>query len=110
MLSQADQKIVQDLHARLKEVAGELVQSVIVYGSRVWGQAGPDSDLDVALIIQGSSPEMENALQEVAYQVMWDYDFSPIIALKIFDAHTFLKYQELGYSFYRKVAQEGIAL
>lgn len=53
---------------------------------------------------------MENALQEAAYQVMWDYDFNPIIALKIFDAHTFLKYQERGYSFYRKVAQEGIAL
>lgn len=36
MLSQADQRIVQDLYARLKEVAGERVQTVIVYGSRAW--------------------------------------------------------------------------
>jgi predicted nucleotidyltransferase len=56
MLSQTDQKIVQELKARLQEVAGEQVQAVIVYGSRVWGQAGPDSDLDVAVIIQGLYP------------------------------------------------------
>jgi predicted nucleotidyltransferase len=110
MLSQADQRIVQDLYARLKEVAGERVQTVIVYGSRAWGQAGPDSDLDVAVVIQGYTPEIEGSLQEAAYQVMWDHDFIPIIALKIFDANTFLKYQERGFSFYRKVAQEGIAL
>jgi hypothetical protein len=49
-------------------------------------------------------------LQEAAYQVMWDHDFSPIIALKVFDAHHFLDYQKRGFSFYRKVVQEGISL
>jgi predicted nucleotidyltransferase len=110
MLSQTDQKIVQELKARLQELAGDRVQAVIVYGSRAWGMPGPDSDLDVAVIVQGCTPELESALQEAAYQVMWDHDFSPIIALKVFDAQNFLDYQERGFSFYRKVAQEGIAL
>jgi predicted nucleotidyltransferase len=110
MLSQTDQIIAKELKARLKEAAGERVQAVIAYGSRVWGQAGPDSDLDVAVIVRGCTPELEAALQEAAYQVMWDHDFSPIIALKVFDARNFLDYQEKGFSFYCKVAQEGIAL
>jgi hypothetical protein len=38
MLSQTDQKIVQELKVSLKEVAGERLQSVIAYGSRVWGK------------------------------------------------------------------------
>ncbi len=110
MLSQTDRNIVEELKRRLREKAGERLQAVIVYGSRAWGQARPDADLDVAVIVRGLTPEVEAALQEAAYQVMWDHDFSPIIALKVFDADSFAAYQEKGFSFYRKVSEEGIAL
>jgi uncharacterized protein len=110
MLNQIELDIVEELKGRLKKVAGDRLQAMIVYGSRAWGQAGPDSDLDVAVIIQGCTPELETTLQESAYQVMWDHDFTPIIALKVFDADHFMAYQKKGFSFYRKVAQEGIAL
>jgi len=82
----------------------------MVYGSRAWGKPDPDSDLDVAVIVQGLTPEIEAALNEAAYQVMWDHDFSPLISIKVFDADNFAAYQEKGFSFYRKVAREGISL
>ena len=110
MLNQTERDIVEELKGRMREVAGDRLQEVIVYGSRAWGQASPDSDLDVAVIVQGCTPELEAAFHESAYQVMWDHDFSPIIALKVFDADNFAAYREKGFSFYRKVAQEGIAL
>jgi predicted nucleotidyltransferase len=110
MLNQSEREIVEELKGRLKKLAGNHLQSVIVYGSRAWGQAGPDSDLDIAVIIQDCTPELETTLQESAYQVMWDHDFNPIIALKVFDADHFMALQTKGFSFYRKVAQEGIAL
>ena len=47
---------------------------------------------------------------EATYQVMWDHDFTPLISLKVFDAGSFATYQEKGFSFYRKVAEEGIVL
>jgi predicted nucleotidyltransferase len=96
------------LKGRLQEVAGDRLQAVIAYGSRVWGHPTPESDLDVAAIIRDLTPEMEEALQEAAYQVMWDHDFYPLISLKVFDADSFSSFQERGFSFYRKVAQEGI--
>jgi len=80
MLNQTERDIVEELKGRMREVAGDRLQEVIVYGSRAWGQASPDSDLDVAVIVQGCTPELEAALHESAYQVMWDHDFSPIIA------------------------------
>ena len=82
----------------------------MVYGSRAWGKPDPDSDLDVAVTVQGLTPEIEAALNEAAYQVMWDHDFSPLISIKVFDADNFAAYQEKGFSFYRKVAREGISL
>jgi predicted nucleotidyltransferase len=110
MLTESDRLLIQALKRRLEEVAAERIQAVIVYGSRVWGQAGSDSDLDVAVIIRGLTPELEEALHEAAYQVMWDHDFAPLISLKVFEANDFAAFQEKGFSFYRKVAQEGIPL
>ncbi len=110
MLNQDEIDIVEELKGRLRQGAGDRLQAVIVYGSRAWGQGGPDSDLDVAVIVQGCTPELEAVFHESAYRVMWDHDFTPIIALKVFDADNFTAYQKKGFSFYRKVAQEGIAL
>jgi hypothetical protein len=41
---------------------------------------------------------------------MWDHDFIPLISLKVFDAEGFAFFQEKGFSFCRKVAEEGVAL
>ena len=110
MLTQSDRLVVKQLKRRLLEIAADRLQAVMVYGSRVWGEPGPDSDLDIAVIIRNLTPELEGALYEAAYQVMWDHDFTPLISLKVFEAGIFAAFQEKGYSFYRKVAQEGIPL
>lgn len=110
MLTDSDRLLIERLKRQLQKVAGDRLQAVIAYGSRAWGQAGPDSDLDVAVIIRNLTPELEMAMHEEAYQVMWEHDFNPLISLKVFDANNFSVYQEQGFSFYRKVAQEGIPL
>lgn len=110
MLPESDRLLVEELKRCLQEVAGDRLQAVIAYGSRVWGHPTPDSDLDVAAIIQDLTPELEKVMQEAAYRVMWDHDFTPLISLKVFDAKKFSFFQEQGFSFYCKVAQEGVPM
>ena len=64
----------------------------------------------MAVIIRDSDPLLEADLLEAAYQVMWDHDFTPVISLKVFDSQSFAACLEKGFSYYRKVAQDGIAL
>ena len=59
----------------------------------------------MAAIVRDCTPQLEGALLETAY-----HDFTPLISLKIFDAGIFAAYREKGFSFYRRVAEEGIAL
>jgi predicted nucleotidyltransferase len=108
--SSDNQLLLHTLKKRLEEVAEEKLQAVIIYGSRAWGHPDPDSDLDVAAIVRDCTPQFKGVLLEAAYQVMWDHDFTPFISLKVFDAGSFAAYREKGFSFYRKVAEEGIAL
>ncbi len=110
MLSQMDKKISQVLKKLLVDRAGDKLQAVIVYGSRVWGGAEPESDLDVAVLVRDYTPELEEVLLEAAYEVMWNHDFRPLISLKVFDADTFAAHQAKGFSFYRKVGEEGLSI
>jgi predicted nucleotidyltransferase len=45
----------------LDEVYGERIERVVLYGSRARGDAGPDSDYDVAVFLHGIS----NRVQEM---------------------------------------------
>ena len=41
---------------------------------------------------------------------MWDYDFKPVISLKVFSEARFRSSTEKGMSFYRHVEKEGIPI
>ncbi len=45
--------VVAELKQRLRELYGDRLVSVILYGSRARGDHGPDSDVDVAVVLRG---------------------------------------------------------
>lgn len=47
-------------------------------------------------------------MEDIAYAVMWDYDFKPIISLKVFTESQFNKARAKGFSFYKHIEKEGI--
>lgn len=85
-----------------------MIRKFEIIGEAAKGLPESDSDLDIAVLVQDRTPQLEEARLEAAYQVMWDHDFTLLISLKVFDAGSFATYQEKGFSFYRKVAEEGI--
>jgi len=95
-------KLSPDLQCRLKRI--------IVFGSRVRGDAEEDSDLDVIVLVDARSATIEKKLEDVAYQVMWDFDFKPFISLKVFSEDQFYDALKKGFSFYQHVEREGISI
>ena len=83
---------------------------MILFGSRARGHAPEDSDLDLVALVDDKTPELEQAIDDVAYSVMWDHDFKPTISLKVFAEDRFNNAVARGYSFYRNVMREGIVL
>jgi len=104
----------KQIAARLKEefvrAAGNEIVRVLCFGSRVRGRARHDSDLDVAVIVQTRTQTLQTRLDDAAYQVMWDYDFSPIISLKVFGNEEFIHALQQGFTFYRNLDAEGMEL
>ena len=107
-MSDKDKQIVIELRKRLGVDLLSHVRSIILFGSRARGDASPDSDLDLAVLVDKKKPELEKALEETAYQIMWDHDFSPVVSLKVFQKDRFDLALQKGFSFYRNVMGEGI--
>jgi len=109
-MKESDRRLVETLKSRLPENTRSHISQVIVFGSRARGEAGEDSDLDVAILVDNKTPEIERAIDDAAYSVMWDNDFTPIVSLKVFQEAKFRKAAEQGFSFYLHVTREGIAI
>jgi len=53
---------------------------------------------------------LEQRLDEIAYNLMWDHYFKPIISLKVFSEERFRSAAAKGYSYYRTIEREGITV
>ena len=109
-MGELDKLLVEELKLRLPQEVKRHIQRLIMYGSRARGGSTDDSDLDLVALVDVNSPELERALDEVAYNVMWDHDFKPIISLKVFAEERFRSAVTQGFSYYRTVEREGVTV
>ncbi|WP_429885775.1 nucleotidyltransferase domain-containing protein [Geoalkalibacter halelectricus] len=109
-MGEKDRQIVLELKRRLPAEVREHLARLILYGSRARGEAAEESDLDLVALVDDKTPELEAQMEEIAYSVMWDHDFKPIISLKVFSEQSFRQAAAKGFSFYRNVEREGIEL
>lgn len=109
-MNKRDRALILELKRRIPLDIKKRLKRVIVFGSRVKGEATEDSDLDVIALVDEKTPEIEEKLEDIVYQVMWDHDFKPIISLKVFVESQFYSALNKGFSFYRHVEKEGVSV
>jgi predicted nucleotidyltransferase len=109
-MNERDREIISELKHRLTDDILPHLKKLIVFGSRVRGEAAEDSDIDILVVITEKNPDIEKKLEDIAYSVMWDYDFKPIISIKTTSESHFNESLARGFSFYRHVEKEGISV
>jgi uncharacterized protein len=108
MVAERDKVLLMEFKNRLSCDLALHVKRTIVFGSRVRGEAAEDSDLDVIVLVDAKNPALEERLEDIAYQVMWDHDFKPVISLKVIEEAQYLSALRKGFSFYVHIDQEGV--
>jgi len=109
-MNERDRALVVEFKSKLPDDLKAHLRNLIVFGSRAKGEASQDSDLDVVVLVDEKTDEIEKRLENIAYQVMWDHDFNPIISLKVLTESRFSDALSKGYSFYRHIETEGVAV
>ena len=103
-----DLSLVKDFQRRLPPEVACRVRGIRLFGSRARGQAEPDSDLDVLVLVDRYDPQLEHEIEDAAYAAMWDDEFRVILSLKVFSEQEFSDLIRRGWSFFRAIQREGI--
>jgi predicted nucleotidyltransferase len=109
-MGEQDRALIEEFKRRLPADLVPHIRQMIMYGSRARGDAELDSDLDLVALVDENSPALEKQLDEIAYDLMWDHDFKPIISLKVFSEERFRTAAAKGYTYYRTIEREGITI
>ena len=101
------QAILAELKQRLTELYGERLERLVLYGSQARGDAEPDSDIDVLVVLHGpedDGTEIERT-GDLASEISLRYD--TVIALVFVSA---ADYEKRRSPLLINVRREGIAL
>jgi len=91
-LTSRRQQAIADFAGRLRAVLGQRLVDLRLFGSVARGDAHPDSDIDILVIVQASDEErsrLERQIVDVAFDVNLQYDFyiSPRVLTPALLAH-----------------------
>jgi len=100
-----DKSIIIQFKDRISEQIRRQLVRIIIFGSRANGKANRYSDLDVAVLVKRKTRRLEKYLEDIAYGLMLEHDFKPVISLKVFGQQDFDRRYQQGFSFYRHVRQ-----
>ena len=84
----------------------ELVDEVVVFGSKARGDAGPDSDLDVLVIIKEGNWQTKRAVRHVGHLLAITSPAVP--SIMVYTHEEWSNREQKGSPFYRSVMHDGI--
>jgi len=85
MLENRDRQILDEFAIRVRTLYPSA--RIWAFGSRTRGQAQPDSDLDVCVVLERMDPEIRSTISDIAWEVGFDQDL--VICTICFSAEMF---------------------
>jgi predicted nucleotidyltransferase len=100
------EKILSQLKANVRKIAGENLREVILYGSQARRRASQYSDIDILLIFQKEpSQRVKSTIRNISNQLSLEHDV--VIAELIFTQSEYERYRT---PFLMNVKREGISV
>jgi predicted nucleotidyltransferase len=93
---------------RLTAAASRRVQNILLFGSKARGDAGPDSDLDVLVIVDSYDHQIDRLVTRTAARVSLEYD--TLINTHIVTAARWAEMRQWAATLWREVQRDGVPL
>ena len=101
--------VAEEFARRVTDALGDQVDSIVLYGSAVRGDAGPQSDIDI-LVVGPNTTFFWNSVGEIAYDLTDEGDFTFVLSEFLLDREQLVELSRIGTPFIRNVLSEGEAI
>ena len=99
--------LFNQLRDGLRNALGQNLERVTLYGSHARGNASPDSDVDVLIVLCSADSAAQEMVHQIAYRLMWQNDFRHVLALNVMDQSRYRLLGEKRSSYLVNVEREG---
>jgi len=107
-LSSNERKAVETFVERLRAEFGPDISDVRLFGSKARGEAGPDSDLDVLVLVRHADYSLKHAILWQAAEISLAYDV--LLSPRVIPPDAWQQMARADTLFFRTVRAEGIRL
>lgn len=105
-LTPDEQAWLESYRRALAEKYPNLVEEIIIFGSKARGDAGPDSDLDLLLIIREGDRSRKKGVRHVGHQLAVTSDAVP--SIMVYTKEEWSRRQSVGSPFYQAVMRDKV--
>ncbi|MCI9604839.1 MAG: nucleotidyltransferase domain-containing protein [Ruminococcus sp.] len=98
---------LQKLVPELVHIFRDSIYSIILYGSVANGTSTPESDVDIAVILNSYTKEMRERMLDIVVDL--ELEFNKVLSVLLIDYDKFREWENVM-PFYRNIKQEGIIL
>ena len=92
----------QALHERFPD----LIEDIIIFGSKARGDAGPDSDVDVLVVLHEGERETKKAVRRLGHELAVLSDAVP--SIMVYTKAEWMERGQSGSPLYRAVMRDGV--
>ncbi len=107
-LTPPERAALADFLARLREHYADEVVSVRLFGSRARGEGGPESDLDVLVVVRSEDWRVQWDIVRLASRVSLDYEVD--LSSKVLSQRQYRWLGQRHTLFHRNIQAEGVRL
>ncbi|MCF2679363.1 nucleotidyltransferase domain-containing protein [Faecalicatena contorta] len=109
-MPQTIQNLIEQYIAEIKKIYGTHLRKIILYGSYSRGDVGPDSDIDIMILLDMSDLDLKTYSQQLSYMT-YDFNMDNDIDIKpIAKSEEHFNKWLVNYPFYANVNKEGVVL
>jgi len=107
-LADKDRQVATEFVNRVRQRFDGQLLSAVLFGSRARGDAQPDSDMDMLLVMSSASPQTRREIRYIAVDVWLEHGI--YISTRIWSRDHRHKLEQLPTLLYRNITREGIEL
>ena len=89
-------------------LVGQQVSSILLFGSRARGEARPDSDMDILVVLSNLSFETKRKIRDIAADIWLEYDI--LLLTLVWSESHWLLHETLQTLLYKDLQRDGIEL
>lgn len=108
--TETDLPQINDLRDNLLSRLPGVIQHIVMYGSYARGEAEEDSDVDVLVIVEDSTPSVIEEMRTARYEVMEQYQYSPLLSLLVLNIKEWQGLSKRSAGLKHNIEKEGVTI